>query len=96
MKTPNDAEPSRSRRPKNVPEDIWNPPPQPERAGVSCQIRLTCRHTGRWSLTADETSMRVIAAMIRNSSINPRYTDDPVTKAVARRVLRAIKIAGCF
>jgi hypothetical protein len=34
--------------------------------------------------------------MIRNSSINPRYTDDPLTKAVARRVLRALKLAGCF
>jgi hypothetical protein len=83
-----------SKEMKDLINGSYTGPPEPPY--LSCQVRLSYRKAGRWSLTADETSMRCICSMIRNSTITPRNTPPGMTRDIARRVLRTIKNAGVF
>jgi hypothetical protein len=62
----------------------------------SCCVTLKMRGTGRWSFTADDYTMRVVAAMLLNSSLSPRDHAHPWARAAAKRTLRAFGRAGLF
>ena len=96
MISPQDSEPRAL--PATLPSGSALIPSLPEQPlpGVSSQVRLICRASGRWAFTADETTMRVICSMIRNSSVQGGTIPDPVTREVVRRVLRAIRLARVF